>query len=210
MVPISAALPLLCSAQAMVEVEVGHQLGVGLLGDDGGDLGAVGGLREVADTGVDLGCDREVAELGEAAANVLNVVIDAEDLLVDQDDREVGALGGAGIVGGKLAVLHRDLRRAGVEAGGVGVDHLGVDHGGGEREAGHQGGHHKASAGERCAAKVDEFRQVVHGGGSSPGCDRPRVGEVVEFGNGGWHRVMCRRCPVSGAASGLEAAWVQW
>ena len=69
---------------------------VRLLADDvADDLLDVGHLRKVGDARVDLGRDRHVAQLGEAAADVLDVFVDAEDLLVHQDDREVGALGRA-------------------------------------------------------------------------------------------------------------------
>ena len=43
-------------------------------------------LRDVALPGVQLGGDGQVAELGEAAADVLDVLVDAEDLLHDEDD----------------------------------------------------------------------------------------------------------------------------
>ena len=70
-------------------VEVRHHLGVGHLGDDlGDDLLDVLDLRDVPLPGVQLGGDGQVAELGEPAADVLDVLVDAEDLLHDEDDRE--------------------------------------------------------------------------------------------------------------------------
>ena len=72
-------------------VEVAVHLVVRLLADHlADDLLDVGHLREVGDAGIDFGRDRHVAELGEAAAGVLDVFVDAEDLLVHQDDREIG------------------------------------------------------------------------------------------------------------------------
>ena len=81
-------------------------------------------LRDVALPGVHLGRDGEVAELGEPAADVLDVLVDAEDLLDDQDDRERPALGRHRPVGGDLAVRDRDLDLAGLEPLGVGRDRL--------------------------------------------------------------------------------------
>src|SRR5215470_4312813 len=42
---------------------------------------------------VELGSDGQVAQLGEAPADVLDMLVDAEDFLHDQDDREGSALG---------------------------------------------------------------------------------------------------------------------
>jgi hypothetical protein len=60
--------------------------------------------------------------------------VDAENFLVHQDDGEAGAGGGAGVVGGQIAVLYRDLGFAGVDAVSIGVDRLGFDALSGERE----------------------------------------------------------------------------
>ena len=60
----------------------------GTLRDDLEDLLEVLELRDVPLPGVHLGGDGEVAELGEPPADVLDVLVDAEDLLDDQDGRE--------------------------------------------------------------------------------------------------------------------------
>ena len=52
------------------------------------DLLDVGHLRDVALARIQLGRDRQVAELGEPPADVLDVLVDAEDLLHDEHDRE--------------------------------------------------------------------------------------------------------------------------
>ena len=72
-------------------------------------------LRDVALAGVELGRDGQVAELGEPAAEVLDVLVDAEDLLHHQDDRERPPARGHRPVGGDLAVGDRDLDLAGLE-----------------------------------------------------------------------------------------------
>ena len=84
-------------------------------------------LGDVALPSVQLGRDGQVAELGEPAADVLDVLVDAEDLLDDQDDRERSAVGRHGPVGGDLAVGDRDLHLAGLQALGIGRDRLGGD-----------------------------------------------------------------------------------
>ena len=71
-------------------------------------------LRHVALAGVQLGGDGQVAELGEPAADVLDVLVDAEDFLHDQHDRERPALRRHRPVGGHLAVLDGDLDFAGL------------------------------------------------------------------------------------------------
>ncbi len=103
-------------------------------------------LRDVALAGVHLGGDGEVAELGEPAADVLDVLVDAEDLLDDEDHGQVRAAGRHGAVGGDLAVGDGDLHLAGLEAVGVGRDRLGGDGLGGHREAGGQRGHHELAS----------------------------------------------------------------
>ena len=55
------------------------------------------------------------------------MLVDAEDLLHDQDDRERSALVGQRPVRGNLAVADRDLHLARLEPLGIGRDRLGVD-----------------------------------------------------------------------------------
>ena len=76
-------------------IKIRHHLLVGNLGDDlGDDLTNVLDLRDVPLPRIELGGDRQVAQLGEPPANVFDVLVDAEDLLHDQDDRERPALVG--------------------------------------------------------------------------------------------------------------------
>ncbi len=100
-----------------------------------------GELRDVALARVHLHRDREVAGLGEAAADVLDVLVDAEDLLDDEDDREGPSGRGHGAVGRNLGVRRLDLDLARLEPGGVGRDHrLGGDGLHGQCKAGCQRG----------------------------------------------------------------------
>ena len=84
-------------------------------------------LRDVPLSGIHLGGDGEVAELGEPPADVLDVLVDAEDLLDDQDGRERPPFGGHRPVGGDGSVGHRDLDLAGGQPLGVGRDRVGRD-----------------------------------------------------------------------------------
>ena len=72
-------------------------------------------LRHVSLSSVELGRDGQVAELGEAPADVLDVFVDAEDLLHHQDDRERPRAGRQCPVSGDLAVRHRDLHLTGLK-----------------------------------------------------------------------------------------------
>ena len=82
----------------------------GTLDDDlADDLVDVGHSGDVALARVELRRDRHVADLGEPPADVLDVLVHAEDLLHDEDERERPALRRHGAVGGDLAVLDRDL-----------------------------------------------------------------------------------------------------
>ena len=57
-----------------------------------------------------------------------------ENLLVHQHDREWPRAGGARIIAGQLAILHRKLELAGFETDGVGMDHLRLYPGGRKRQ----------------------------------------------------------------------------
>jgi hypothetical protein len=122
----------------------------------------VGHLGKVRVAEVDLGRDRQVAELGKAAADILDVSVDSEDFLVHQDDGEAGSLRRAGVVGRQLAVRDRDLHFAGVQAGGVGVDRLGLDPLSGQREAADQAGHHEAASRQRISPQAADLGHVIH------------------------------------------------
>ena len=70
-------------------VEVGHHLGVGHFGDDFGEnLPEFGELRDVPLARIKLRGDGKVPQLGQPAADVLDVLVNAEDLLHDEDHRE--------------------------------------------------------------------------------------------------------------------------
>ena len=173
-------------------VQVAVHLVVRLLADHlADDLLDVGHLREVGDAGVDLGRDRHVALLGEATAGVLDVFVDAEDLLVHQDDREMAALGGAGEIGGQIAVLDRDLHLSGNQPVGVGLDRLRLDTLRGEREAADQAGHHEAAACERIAAQAGDLGHVVHAW-PSLGAMGGELGRKRDCAMAGWRTVLTR------------------
>ena len=98
-------------------------------------------LEQLADIGVvvgvtlaeiELGRDRQIALLGQAAAQILNMFMDAEDFLHHQHDGERAALvGGFGDVGRQCIALGRDGRLPGVNALFVGDNR-----GGGQRRGG--------------------------------------------------------------------------
>src|SRR5262249_54922022 len=99
----------------------------------------------------------------EAAADVLDVLVDAEDLLDDEDDGEGAALVGHGPVAGHHAVLGGDLDLAGFEALGVGGDGLGGDRLHGHGEAGGERGDDELAA----ADFGQQAEQVFFHGGCS-------------------------------------------
>src|SRR4030095_1137386 len=68
------------------------------------DLAEILVLADIALPRVHLRRDREVTGLGKTAAEILDVFVDAEDLLNHQDSRERPAFGGHGPVAGDLAV----------------------------------------------------------------------------------------------------------
>jgi hypothetical protein len=84
-----------------------------------------GGLRHIALTGVQFGSDREVAQLREPAADVLDVLVDSEDFLYDQYDRQAMALRRHGPVGRHAAIACGNLNLTGRDAGRVRGDRLG-------------------------------------------------------------------------------------
>ncbi len=108
---------------------------VGDLLDDLHDVAEVRHLRSVALARVERRSDRDVARLGKAAAEVLDVLVYTEDLLHDEHHRKLAVAFRHGAVGRHLADLH--LTRD--QALFVRVDRLGVDRANGEREARAQG-----------------------------------------------------------------------
>src|SRR6185437_2010107 len=97
-------------------VEVRHHLLVGNPGDDRADLVDARELGHVALPRVELGREREIAELREAPCDVLDVLMDAENLLHDEDDRQVAPVGGHRAIGRHVAVAHRNAHLTGDEA----------------------------------------------------------------------------------------------
>jgi len=117
------------------------------LGDDFPHyLLAIAHLRGIALPRIQLGRDREVPGFGEAAAEILDVLVDAENLLYDEHGWERSSLVRHRTIGGDLAVLGRHLdlaRRQPVCIGGD--DRLRRDRLHRQRKAGRQRGHHKAA-----------------------------------------------------------------
>jgi hypothetical protein len=65
-------------------IEIGRDLRIGNLCDHLHDLLDIGDARDVAFAREECGGHREVAQLGETAADVLDVLVDPEDLVHDQ------------------------------------------------------------------------------------------------------------------------------
>ena len=82
-------------------------------------------LRHVSLARIKFRSDGQVAQLGQAAADILDMLVDAEDLLYDQDHGKRSPVVGQGPIGGNLAVADRDLHLAGHEPFGVRRDRLG-------------------------------------------------------------------------------------
>ena len=167
-------------------VEVGHHLLVGHLGDDlRDDLRKVLHLRDIPLPGIELRRHRQKPELREAAADVLDVLVNAEDLLDNEHRREGAAGGGGGPVGGNRTVGGGDLHFAGLEPLGTRRDRRGRDRLDGEGEAGGERGD-RLTAGEV-------------GGGD---CGRLRNGAIGGHGNllGEWLGERCKlpRRPAAG------------
>ncbi|KAG1393354.1 hypothetical protein G6F59_014383 [Rhizopus arrhizus] len=88
-------------------IQVGEHLLVRHLADQVGDeLGDVGIDRGIALALVEVGGHRQVAGLGDPAADVLDVLVHAEDLLHDQHDGQVAAAFRRGVIGGDGAIGH--------------------------------------------------------------------------------------------------------
>ena len=148
-------------------VKVLKQAGVGCFADHlADDLADIGHFRKITEACIEFRRDGGVACLGEAAAGVLDVVMDAEDLLDHHHDGEWPRTGGLCEIPGQVGIANRDPDFASLDPGGVGGDHLGLDPGRRERQPGYQPGHHQAAAGERVVLEAGEAVQVVHAGGS--------------------------------------------
>ena len=130
-------------------VEVGHDLRIRHLGDDlADDVHEVLVLRRIALAVVERRRHRHVAELGEAAADVLDVGVNAEDLLHHQGDRVGVAALGPRHVSGDVAVGGRNADLARGQSLAVGGDRLRRDRLDRQRETGGQrAADHEAAAG---------------------------------------------------------------
>jgi hypothetical protein len=127
-------------------VEIGEHGGVGRLQDDVlENFLRVGVGRGVADAGIEFGCCREVTELGEAAADVLDIFVDAKYFLDDKDGGEWAGALGFGEVGRQRAAGYRDFCFAGDEARGVGVGRGGFGAGDRGCETGDEGAHYECA-----------------------------------------------------------------
>jgi hypothetical protein len=104
-------------------IQVRHHLTVGNeVHHLGEDFLIVGQLCDVALAVVEIDGDREIAELGEPAAHVLDVLVHAEDLLHHQHERQLAALLGHGAVGRNRPGHGLDADFAGGKSRRVGRD----------------------------------------------------------------------------------------
>ena len=55
-------------------------------------------------TGIELGRDGQIAQLGEPAADVLDVFVDSEDFLYDEDNRQCSSLLGPRSISGDVTI----------------------------------------------------------------------------------------------------------
>src|SRR5436190_12978391 len=94
-------------------IEVVHHLLIRDLRHDLQNVRKRGQLRDISLAGIQLRRDCEVAELGEASADVLNVLVDAEYLLNHEDHWKVLPLLRRSAVSRHLAVLRRYFHFAG-------------------------------------------------------------------------------------------------
>ncbi len=107
-------------------VEIRHHLGIGDLRHDfGNDLLKISDLGHVALARVELGGDGQIAELGQPAAEVLDMFMDPEDFLHDEDDGKRPAAQGHCPVGRHGTIARGNFHFAGFDPRGVGSDRLG-------------------------------------------------------------------------------------
>jgi hypothetical protein len=164
-------------------VEILHDLLVGDLADHlADDLADVRHLRDVALAREQLGRNRHVAGLREAADHVLDVLVDAEDLGHHHHERELRVALGHRAVRGHVA----DLHLAGDEAGRVGGDGLRADGADDEREAGGERGHDEGAASEASGGGVYESPSGQERGAVTRPAKRmrPRVASYTKNRNG--------------------------
>jgi hypothetical protein len=128
-------------------VEVAHYLRIGNFRDDLAHNIGHRQLRYIALARVHLRRDGQITGFGQAAADIFDVFVDAEDFLHDEHRREVLSLRGHRAVGRNLAVFDGDFDFARGQAVGVSGDRgLRLDRLDGEREAGGERGHDEGPA----------------------------------------------------------------
>ena len=92
-------------------VEVRHDLCIGNRLDDFEDLLEVAQFRHVSLAGIQFRGDSEVSQLGQPAADVFDVLVNAEDLLHHQHDRKGPARRGHRPISRHLAIFDRAIFR---------------------------------------------------------------------------------------------------
>ena len=106
-------------------LKVTQHLGVGGLAHDvGKDGGHVGELGWIALAMKELRCHRKVALLGEPAADILDVLMHAENFMHDHHRGQAFFTRRLGHVGGNRACLGGNAHHGGIQALGVGGDGL--------------------------------------------------------------------------------------
>jgi len=109
-------------------IQIRHDAGVCRLAhhftDERLEVGVPSGITDARETFRGNGV---VAELGKAAADVLDVLVKAKDLLDHQHDRKPARPVRMGAIGGDRHALRKDLHFAGHQSIGVGRDRLGRD-----------------------------------------------------------------------------------
>ncbi len=104
-------------------IEIAHHLCIRNLADDLCDDVVDLHVRHIALPRIEVGCDREVTELGQTAAHVLDVLVHAEDLLHHQHRRQSGLAGRLRVIARDFAVAGGNAYVAGGEALSIGRDH---------------------------------------------------------------------------------------
>ena len=131
-------------------VEIGDPLGVWRLRDHlADDCLRVRHLRKIALAGVKLRRHHTIAGLCEATADILDVSVDAEDLLDHEDDRKRTAPLRHRPIARHRPVDGRDADLAGFDARVVGGDDLSLHRSRRQSQAGHQARHDETAPGER-------------------------------------------------------------
>ncbi len=86
-------------------IQIGHDLGIGDFTDNFGKNGwNIANLANIALSHIQIGCDREVAQLGKAAANILNILVNAKNFLNHHHHRQIGCPCRLGTVSRNLAI----------------------------------------------------------------------------------------------------------